>query len=206
MNQDLLWALLLSWGAGINLYLTVLLAGIVGRMQWAPLPRHLGFLASDWFLALAGAMFLIEFVIDKVPYLDSFWDSIHTFIRVPAAALLALGATLGVPQPGALLMTPAGTLLSFLSHGAKSSIRLALNSTPEPFTNWFVSLLEDALVTLAYFLLLKHPALLVALVGIATVAATLTLYLLIRIFEGLFQFSTPSQLRRANWRLGSRGS
>ena len=198
MNQDLIWALLLSWGAGIDLYLTVLLAGLVGRMQWLPLPSELSFLANDWTLVLAAALFLVEFVADKIPYIDSFWDAFHTFIRVPAGILLALGAAHGMPQHSLFLVALAAGLVSFGTHGAKASVRLALNSTPEPFTNWFVSFAEDGLVAVAYWLFLHHPWVLVVLIAAAVVIAWLTIYLLLQFFKKLFRFLKPEELRQEN--------
>ena len=199
MNQDLIWALLLSWGAGIDLYLTVLLAGLVGRMQWLPLPSELSFLANDWTLVLAAALFLVEFVADKIPYIDSFWDAFHTFIRVPAGILLALGAAHGIPQHRMFLVALAAGLVSFGTHGAKASVRLALNSTPEPFTNWFVSFAEDGLVAIAYWLFLHHPWVLICLIAAAVVIAWLTIYLLLQFFKKLFRFLKPEELRQENW-------
>ena len=199
MNQDLIWALLLSWGAGIDLYLTVLLAGLVGRMQWLPLPSELSFLANDWTLVLAAALFLVEFVADKIPYIDSFWDAFHTFIRVPAGILLALGAAHGMPQHRMFLVALAAGLVSFGTHGAKASVRLALNSTPEPFTNWFVSFAEDGLVAIAYWLFLHHPWVLIFLIAAAVVMAWLTIYLLLQFFKKLFRFLKPEELRQENW-------
>lgn len=200
MNQELLWALLLSWGAGLNVYLTVLLAGLMGRMQWMSLPSELDFLSSNWSLALAAILFLIEFVADKIPFVDSFSDSLHTFIRVPTGVILAVGATQGMSRQSIFLVALAAGLISFGTHGGKATVRLALNSTPEPFTNWFVSLFEDGLVGLAYWLLLNHPGVLLALIFVGAAMAWLSIYLLGRFFLRLFQFSRlqPNALRSAN--------
>ncbi|MBI4454456.1 MAG: DUF4126 domain-containing protein [Acidobacteria bacterium] len=202
MNQNLLWALLLAWGAGVNLYLTLLLAGLVGRMQWIRLPQELDFLTTTWSLAIVAALFLVEFVADKIPYVDSFWDAVHTFIRVPAGILLALGAAYQIPGPSSLFVALVGGFIAFGTHGAKSTVRLALNSTPEPFTNWFVSLAEDGSVAAAYWLFLHHPRILVVLLFIATVVAWFIVYLLRRFFVRLLQFRRPRQLRQASWNPG----
>ncbi len=199
MNQNLIWALLLSWGAGIDLYLTALLAGLVGRMQWLPLPKELSFLADDWTLVLSAVLFLVEFVADKIPYIDSFWDAFHTFIRVPAGILLALGAAHGMSRQTLFLVALAAGLVSFGTHGAKATVRLALNSTPEPFTNWFVSIAEDGLVAIAYWLFLHHPWVLVALILVAVVVAWTAIYLLLQFFKKIFRFPKPDQLRQENW-------
>ncbi|HEY2931656.1 MAG TPA: DUF4126 domain-containing protein [Acidobacteriota bacterium] len=199
MNTDLLWALLLSWGAGIDLYLTVLLAGIVGRMQWMSLPPELDFLSSDISLLIAALLFLIEFVADKIPYVDSFWDAIHTFIRIPAGILLALGAASGMSRQSLFLVGLTAGLIAFGTHGAKASVRLALNGTPEPFTNWFVSIAEDVLITFAYWLFLHHPVILLTLLLFTAAFAWLVIYLLIRIFKRLFRFQRPAELRALNW-------
>ena len=195
MTENLLWALLLSWGAGINLYLTLLLAGVAARTHWLSVPASLDFLSTNWALAVAGALFLVEFVADKIPYVDTFWDSIQTFIRVPAGILLAFGAAHELPAQTALLVTVAGGVVCFGNHGAKSTVRLALNSAPEPFTNWFVSLAEDAMVVLGYSLLQRHPRILLGLLIATTVAAWLIVCTLVGIFKRLFRFPRPAELR-----------
>lgn len=188
MNLDLIWALLLSWGAGLNLYLTVFLAGACGRVGWVQLPADLAFLSDGWSLGISGLLFLVEFFADKIPYVDSVWDAVHTFIRVPAGILLALGSVEPLPKQWLFLIGLAAGLVSFGTHGAKSTLRLAANSSPEPFSNVFLSLVEDGLIAVAYWLFFNHPVVLVIFLLVAVVLAWLTIYLLVRIFKRLFQF------------------
>lgn len=187
MNLDLLWAMLLSWGAGINLYLTVFLAGLVGRLGWMQLPADLNFLSDNLSLAVAGGLFVLEFFADKIPYLDSAWDAIHTFIRVPAGVLLALGAIEGLSPQATFFVALAAGFVSFGTHGAKSSLRLAVNSSPEPFSNILISLAEDGLIAVAYWVFLNHPWILVGLIVVTVIAAWTTIYVLIKFFKRLFR-------------------
>ena len=200
MTPEVVLALFLAWGAGIDLYLTLLLIGIAGRTEWLQLPASLSPVSSDWMLGITAVLFLVEFVIDKIPHFDSSWDSWHTFIRVPAGAALALAATLptdGVMLPAAAAL--AGGTISLGAHGAKAAVRLALNTTPEPFTNWFVSLLEDLLLIGGYAMLADHPRLALGLIAVTTLAAWFILWALKDIFWRLLRLPRPDELRRQTW-------
>ncbi len=157
------------------------------RFEVLQLPPSLEGLAHDWVLATAGALFLIEFVADKIPYVDNTWDAIHSFIRIPAGAVLA-AASLGEVSPP-LFWTAAlvGGMVSFTSHGAKSSARLAVNSTPEPFSNWFLSLVEDGLSLLLLWLIGSHPYWAIGLALLLLVMAGSVLYLFFQFFKRIFQ-------------------
>jgi hypothetical protein len=153
-----------AWTSGINLYATVGALGIAGRMQMIQLPANLEVLTHPAVIAVACVMYLIEFFADKVPYVDNGWDVIHTFIRVPAGAMLA-ARSLGDLDPAlevaALL---AGGAVALAAHGAKTTTRLALNVSPEPFSNWFASVTEDLVVLGSIWMIFHHPLLMLILV------------------------------------------
>ena len=162
--QALSLAMGTAWTSGINLYATVGALGIAGRMQMIQLPANLEVLTHPAVIAVACVMYLIEFFADKVPYVDNGWDVIHTFIRVPAGAILA-ARSLGDLDP-ALELTAllAGGAVALAAHGAKTTTRLALNVSPEPFSNWFASVTEDLVVLGSIWMIFHHPLLMLILV------------------------------------------
>lgn len=155
----------LAWASGIRLYVTILVVGLLGRFGYLHLPESLLVLQHTWVLVAAGVMTAGEFVADKVPAFDSFWDALHTFIRIPAGAFLAWGA-LGDATPAAQMAAAiVGGLITSGTHLAKSGSRAAINTSPEPFTNWTASATEDGLVLGGLWLAIAHPlGFLVALV------------------------------------------
>lgn len=135
-----------AWASGINLYAALLAIGLFGYTGTMPLPESLQLLENPLVLGAAGLMFLIEFVIDKIPGLDNAWDTIHTFIRLPAGAVLAVAAVGDVDPAIALAAALVGGSLAAGSHFAKTGSRLLINTSPEPFSNIGVSLFEDFMV------------------------------------------------------------
>ena len=161
-----------SVASGFRLYGTVAALGFLHRVGALHLPDHLQVLAKTPILVLATALFVVEFLADKVPVVDTVWDAVHTFIRVPAAAALGFGLLYGVAEPwrtGAALL--CGTI-ALSAHGLKAGTRLALNTSPEPFTNWAASFSEDIRLGVLVWLVVAHPVaalgvgLLVLLVGV----------------------------------------
>jgi len=147
----------LAWASGIRLYVTILVLGLLGRFGYLHLPDSLLVLQHTWVLIAAGVMTMGEFVADKVPAFDSFWDALHTFIRIPAGAFLAWGA-LGDATPSAQMAAAIiGGLITSGTHLAKSGSRAAINTSPEPFTNWTASATEDGLVLGGLWLAIAHP-------------------------------------------------
>jgi hypothetical protein len=143
--ETLGFALGTSFASGLNVYLTVAAAGLFQRFGLVQLPDALQVLANPIVIGIACVMFVIEFVADKIPYVDSAWDAVHTFIRPPAAAVIAYSAFGHVPEEwkvGASLLA-GGVALT--SHGAKATSRAAANTSPEPVSNWTLSVLEDGL-------------------------------------------------------------
>ncbi|MGI8655924.1 MAG: DUF4126 domain-containing protein [Pyrinomonadaceae bacterium] len=146
-----------AWTSGINLYATVAVLGLLEHYKYASLPGSLHVLSNPFIIGVAFFLYCIEFVADKIPYVDSIWDAVHTFIRVPAGAVLALAATTQMNpavQVAALLL---GGGLALSTHGTKATVRAAANTSPEPFTNWTLSLVEDAFAIGATALAVLHP-------------------------------------------------
>lgn len=169
-----------GFSSGLNLYATVATLGLLQRFGVVHLPASLQVLAHPWVLAIAIALYLIEFCADKVPYLDTVWDFVHTFIRPPAAAVLAYGAAGGAGAEwrwGAALLA-GGVALT--SHGTKASARAAVNTSPEPFSNWALSFGEDVLAVWLTWLATTHPVA-TALIVVALVA--LSAFLLYHLFR-----------------------
>jgi hypothetical protein len=153
-----------AWTSGINLYATVAALGIAGRSEMIQLPPELQVLTHPAVIAIACVMYVIEFFADKVPYVDSGWDVLHTFIRVPAGAILA-ARSLGDMNPAlefaALL---AGGTVALAAHGTKATMRLAINTSPEPFSNWAASFTEDMAVLGSIWMVFNHPIVMLILV------------------------------------------
>jgi len=153
-----------AWTSGINLYATVAALGIANRMEMIQLPQNLEALSHPGVIAIACVMYLIEFFADKVPYVDSGWDALHTFIRVPAGAILA-AQSLGDMNPALELMALlAGGSVALVAHGTKATARLAINASPEPFSNWFASVGEDVTVFGSIWLMFNHPIIMLVLI------------------------------------------
>jgi hypothetical protein len=153
-----------AWTSGINLYATVAALGIANRMEMIHLPQNLEVLSHPGVIAITCVMYLIEFFADKVPYVDSGWDALHTFIRVPAGAILA-AQSLGDMNPALELMALlAGGSVALVAHGTKATARLAINASPEPFSNWFASVGEDVTVFGSIWLMFNHPIIMLVLV------------------------------------------
>src|SRR5271156_4963877 len=132
-----------AWLSGFNLYATVLTLGLLQRFHLVQLPGDLDFVSRGWVIALAAILFLVEFLADKIPVVDSVWDAIHTFIRVPAGAVLAASAFAHFDPAVRAVALLAGGSLALGSHGAKASVRATANTSPEPFSNIFLSIVED---------------------------------------------------------------
>ncbi|PIP36648.1 MAG: DUF4126 domain-containing protein [Desulfobacterales bacterium CG07_land_8_20_14_0_80_52_14] len=146
-----------AWASGINLYAAVLVLGILGLTGSIVLPPDLTILTHPLVMGAAGVMYLVEFFADKVPGVDTAWDGIHTFIRIPAGALLAAGAVGQFNPVLALVAAILGGGLAAASHAAKAGSRVMINTSPEPFTNWIASITEDIVVVLGLWTALKHP-------------------------------------------------
>lgn len=162
----------LSWASGLRLYLTVLLVGIFARLGIVHLPDTLSALSSGWVIGAAAVLAVVEFLADRIPAFDSLWDAVHTFIRIPAGALLAVGAV-GHADPALLTIAAlAGGTLAGSAHLAKAGTRALINLSPEPFSNWVASSMEDVLVCVGLALALFVPlAFLVLMAGFLAFAS-----------------------------------
>ena len=166
-------ASVLAWASGIRLYLVIFVAGLAGRYGYLDLPESLRMLTHTYVLVAAGVLLAVEFLADKVPGLDSAWDAVHTFIRIPAGALLAMGAV-GSEDLTALTIAAGllGGTITAGTHFTKAGGRAVINTSPEPFSNWAASFTEDALVLGGVWFAVQHPvAFLVALVIFLAFAA-----------------------------------
>jgi hypothetical protein len=147
-----------SFAAGLNLYATVAILGLASRFDWVALPPQFKVFDNDIIIGAAIVMYFVEFVADKIPWVDSIWDGVHTVIRPIGGALIAV-ATLGHASPTVQgLVALLGGSLAAGSHFTKAGTRAVANTSPEPFTNWILSLSEDALVVGLGFMALKYPA------------------------------------------------
>lgn len=153
-----------AWLSGINLYATVATLGLLQRFGLAHLPGDFRVLGEWWVIGLAAVLYGIEFFADKIPAVDSAWDAVHTFIRVPAGAVLA-SAAFAHYNPGVRLAAfLLGGGLALTSHGAKAATRMAANLSPEPFSNWALSIGEDAVAVVSSFVIAFFPVLMIAVV------------------------------------------
>src|SRR5271163_246492 len=169
-----------GFSSGLNLYATVATLGLLQRFGVIHLPVALQVLSHPIVVGIAIALYVIEFFADKIPYLDTIWDSIHTFIRPPAAALLAFGAAAAsAPEwRWAAALLAGGVALT--SHGTKASARAAVNTVPEPFSNWALSFGEDALAVWLTWMATAHP---LATTVIVVALVALAVYLLFHLFR-----------------------
>jgi hypothetical protein len=174
-------AAVLGFASGIRLYAVLLIVGLVGYAGWVELPSGLAILQHPWVLGAAAAMFLVEFVADKIPGVDTVWDSIQTFIRIPAGAALAAGVFGGMDSAAWTTMAAIlGGSLAATSHFTKAGTRAAANTSPEPFSNFGLSVAEDITSVGLLWLVLTHP--LVAL-GLVIALVLLAAWLLPKLFR-----------------------
>jgi len=153
----------LGWASGLRLYTTLFVVGLAGRLGWIVLPPGLHLLEHHWVLGAAGLMLVAEFFADKIPLLDSVWDTVHTFIRIPAGAALAAMAFGGQGAEWQTSMAIMGGTLAAGTHSTKAGTRAIINASPEPFTNIAASFGEDVVVLTGLWLMFAHPWLMLAL-------------------------------------------
>ena len=170
---DIAIATALAWGARLRAYAVVFAVGLAGAMGWLDLPGHLDVLQHPVVIAASGFMTLVEFGADKLPWLDSLWDAVHSFIRIPAGAALAAAVFGDSGAAVALAAAILGGSLAAGVHFAKAGTRAAINASPEPFSNWSASLAEDAMVPLGLWVAFAHPILFLVLLALFLLAAVL---------------------------------
>jgi hypothetical protein len=175
-----------GWAAGLNLYAAILVLGWLGMSGQVTLPPDLQVLSHPGVLAAAAGMYALEFFADKIPGVDSAWDLLHTFVRIPGGALLAAGAAQGLDAGPAAEMIGmlVGGGLAAGSHVAKAGSRAVINTSPEPFSNWTASVGEDVAVVAGLWTALSHPWLFVMLLGLFLLMLVWLLPRLWRILRG----------------------
>ncbi|MCG6907133.1 MAG: DUF4126 domain-containing protein [Desulfobacteraceae bacterium] len=171
-----------GWASGINLYAAIFMLGLMGATGSIVLPPDLLILTNPLVLLAAGAMYLVEFVTDKIPGVDTTWDALHTFVRIPAGALLAAGAV-GDVNPGvALAAAIIGGGLAAGAHATKAGARALINTSPEPVSNWSASVAEDLLVVAGLWTALHYPWL---FIGLLALFVLLMIWLLPKLWRGI---------------------
>lgn len=171
-----------AWASGINLYGTLLALGIMSNTGYIELPADLQIIGDPLVIAAAGLMYAVEFFADKVPGVDTGWDTLHTFVRIPAGALLAAGA-IGDVQPAAELAAAiVGGTIAAGSHFTKTGSRVLINTSPEPVTNWTASILEDIAVFVGIWAAIQHPYVFIVLL---TIFLILAIWLLPKLWRGV---------------------
>lgn len=182
LTQTLALTLGAGWASGINLYATVLVLGLAGATGSVDLPPGLEILTDPLVLFAAAVMYLTEFVADKVPGVDTSWDALHTFVRIPAGAFLAAGAAGDLGAGADVVAAILGGGLAAASHATKAGTRVLINTSPEPFTNWAASVSEDVGVVGGLLLALSHPAVFLVLLALFLL---LLVWLLPRLWHGI---------------------
>ena len=180
--QTVALASLLAWASGLRLYLVVFAVGLAGYMGYIELPAGLKVLEHPWVIGSAGFLLVMEFLADKVPGLDSAWDAIHTFIRIPAGALLAAGATGDTLSALTVAAGLLGGTITAGTHFTKAGGRALINTSPEPFSNWTASFTEDALVLGAIWFVFHYPIVFLAMLVVFIV---LMIWLIPKLWRGI---------------------
>jgi hypothetical protein len=183
--QLLALAAALGWASGIRLYAAVFLAGLAGFMGFVELPPGLQVLRHPAVLGVSGSMFFVEFFADKIPFLDTIWDTVHTVIRIPAGAALAAGALGADSAAMGWIAALLGGGLAATSHTAKLTTRAAVNTSPEPFSNVAVSLFEDGFVVFMLWLSATHPVIFWIALAVTLVMAVVLMIVLVKFLRAV---------------------
>ncbi|GAC1539090.1 MAG: DUF4126 domain-containing protein [Ramlibacter sp.] len=198
--QLLALAAALGWASGFRLYAAVFLTGLAGLMGWIDLPQGLHVLSHPGVLAASGFMLFVEFFADKIPYVDSVWDAVHTVIRIPAGAALAAGALGADNAAMGWVAALVGGSLAATSHATKMTARAAANTSPEPLSNWSLSLFEDGMVVGMLWLSATHPAIFSIVLVVSVVFSLMLLVVLVKflrmVIGGLRRFFAGQRLPR----------
>jgi hypothetical protein len=172
----------LSWASGLRLYLTVFVVGLLAKFGYIDLPAALNILSNPVVIGVSGILMTVEFLADKIPYVDSAWDSIQTFIRIPAGALLAMGAMNSADPMIATLAALLGGSLTGMTHATKAGSRALINTSPEPVTNIAASFGEESMLLTGGWLVFAHPA---VFIGLLCGFILLMFWLLPKLWRGI---------------------
>jgi hypothetical protein len=184
-----------SFAAGLNVYATVATLGLLAHAGLLVLPSGLHVLSSWWVIAAAGVLFVIEFFADKIPAFDLFWNALHTFVRIPVAALIAYGATSQLSPEKQLLATLAGGAIALAAHGGKTAARVAVTPSPEPLSNFALSAGEDTLAVFLTWFATRHPIAAASIVVAFLLAIVVVIRWVIRAMKNLFRGSENELVR-----------
>ena len=176
----------ICFSAGLNVYATVAMLGLLSHAKVLALPASLRIVDSWYVIAICGVLFVVEFVGDKISIFDLLWNAMHTFVRVPVAGLLTYGATAQLPESERILATLAGSLIALAAHSGKTAARAAVSHSPEPFSNMALSLGEDALVVFLMWLATRHAYAAAAIAVVGLVAIAIMVRFVARAMRSLF--------------------
>ena len=186
--QELLGLLVAtSFAAGLNVYAAVATLGLLGHAGVLPLPPALEIVSNWWVIGASGVLFLVEFFADKVPAFDLIWNALHTFVRIPVAALLAYGATSQLSPQKQMLATVVGGAIAFAAHGGKTAVRAAVTPSPEPISNAALSIGEDALAVFLIWFATQHPFITTGIVAILLIIIVAMVRFIYRALRNLFR-------------------
>jgi len=169
-----------AFASGLNLYATIAVAGLLERFGGVHLPGSLAILGNPLVITAALLLYFVEFTADKIPYVDHAWDVLHTFIRPFAAAVLAYGATAAAPKEWRVLAALLAGGITLTSHGTKATMRVAVNASPEPFSNSIVSIAEDAIAIVFAWMATQHPY---AAIFLVILSVTFCIFVLVKFFS-----------------------
>ena len=191
-NELIALLIAISFAAGLNVYATVATLGLLARVNLLALPPQLHLLSNWWIIGAAGTLFAVEFFADKVPAFDLIWNALHTFVRVPVAALLAWQATSALSPGEQLGAALAGGLIAFIAHGGKTAIRTVVTPSPEPFSNMSLSLGEDVLAVSLTWFATVHPFIAAAIATFFVLLALLLIRWIWTALNALFRSAQES--------------
>jgi len=191
-NELIALLVAISFAAGLNVYATVATLGLLARVNVLALPPQLHLLSNWWIIAAALTLFAVEFFADKVPAFDLIWNALHTFIRVPMAALLAWQATTALSPGEQLAATLAGGLIAFIAHGGKTAMRTVVTPSPEPISNMSLSMGEDVLAVSLTWFATVHPLMAASVTAVLLLLALLFIRWIWKALNALFRSAQES--------------
>ncbi|MCS6807527.1 MAG: DUF4126 domain-containing protein [Bacteroidota bacterium] len=189
-----------AWLSGINVYATVATLGLLGRYAYVQLPGTLDALTNWWVIGIAGVMYCIECVADKIPAVDTAWDAVHTFIRVPAGAVLAASSVASIDPTLQLIAFVLGGGLALTSHSTKATARAAMNTSPEPITNIAASTAEDILAVGGTVLAVLYPVAILVLVIAGVIASCVIIPKMVSHLRRVIGFVSHWREKLRHWR------
>jgi hypothetical protein len=187
----------ISFAAGLNVYATLATLGLLAHAGLLPLPAALHAISNWWVIGASVALFLVEFFADKVPAFDLVWNALHTFIRVPVAALLAYGATSQLSPEKQLIATLVGGLIALAAHSGKTAVRAAVTPSPEPVSNISLSMAEDVLAVFLTWFATAHPYVAAAIVALFLVVIAAVIRFVVRALRSLFRGAEGELVHKA---------